>query len=392
MDFCQYFTADDCSDALIAEVGHLSPRAVMDVGAGWGSLSRAAMKRWSGIDLRVLDVDRKALSHLQTQFPTAQHLKANLLSSRIPQELSEWLAHADIALCNPPFTTAVDPKLELWLQMVGMPTDWPIQIKQRAETIFLAHNLRWLKAGGELVLILPACFINGQVFAAFRQWLLTRMTVLKVARLPRSAFQSAEVKAFAVIARNTPCAKPYSIELIDLAASTKSQRITIGNTQAQQRMDFDYHAQVAATSPVRLGDLAPEIVRGTPVHALRQRGADFFHTTDFTQTSQQGHVCFAKNLSIIHAQTHVLQAGDMVLGRVGRSCHLQVAKVLRGQTYFSDCVYRLRLPSELRTTVFSSLQSEAGQAWRASRLRGSAVSLLSKADLLEHPIWWGENL
>jgi Methyltransferase small domain len=388
VNFCQHFTADHCCDALIAEVGHPSPMAVMDVGAGLGGLSRAAIKRWGNVNLRQLDVDHEVLSHLRRHFPNAQHLNANLLSSNTPKELSNWIAHADIALCNPPFTTANDPSLEFWLEMADMPSDWPSQIKQRAEVIFLAHNLRWLKAEGELLLILPACFINGQVFTPFRQWLVSRMTVLKVARLPRNAFQSAEVKAFAVIAQNSPSSQPYPIELIDLVAASMPQRLVIDSLQAMQRMDIGFHALQRVAAPTRLGDLQPDLVRGAPVVNLRQSGSDFFHTTDFIKTSSLGYIC----LSSLHksCSTPQLQAGDIVLGRVGRNCHLQAARVLRGQASFSDCVYRLRVAPELRAAVFASFQSEAGKAWRASRLRGSAVNLMSKADLLEHPIWWGE--
>lgn len=391
MDYCQHFTADHCSDALIAEVGHVAPQAVLDVGAGWGSLSRAALKRWEGIDLHVLDVDRKALRHLQAQFPQAKHLKANLLSSSFSSEFSIWAAQADLVLCNPPFTTSNHTKTDFWLNMAGMPAEWPAYLKQRAEIIFLAHNLRWLKPQGELLLILPACFINGQNFLQFRCWLLERMTVLKVARLPRSAFRSAEVKAFAVIARNSPNTLNYPVELIDLAARDGSQpRTTISREQATQRMDFDFHAQSQTLAPMCLGDLPVQIARGVAVSTLRHWGVDFFHTTDFVNCSALGNVCLPKAQSVVHSQ--VLQAGDLVLGRVGRNCHLQVAQVLRGQSHFSDCVYRLRLPLEWRQVVFKSLRGPAGQAWRAARLRGSAVALLSKTDLLQHPIWWGEAL
>ena len=387
MDYCQYFTSDSCCDALLSQVQSHSPQAVMDIGAGEGSLTRAALKRWQGVDLQLVDIDHLALEKLKHQFPSARHIRADLLSQCIPQELLQWLGHTDLALCNPPFAYADAPGTSrFWLKKANMPTNWPKPIAQRAETVFLAHNLRWLKTGGELLLILPACFINGIPFAAFREWLLQRMTVRKVARLPRNAFQKAEVNAFAIIASNAASLTPYELELIDLADDAHShQPITISSTQAVMRMDYVFHAQRQMPAPMRLSDLMPEIARGQSVASLRSQGVCFFHTTDFVNASNIGSLRFAST-SFLESDA-LVKAGDIVLGRVGRSCHMQVAKVLQGQSYFSDCVYRLRVPREWRQAVFKSLFSQAGQAWRGSRLRGSAVCLLSKFDLLEHPIW-----
>lgn len=386
MDLCQFFTSDDCCDALISEIGTSSPRSVVDVGAGYGGLAGAAIRRWGGIDLRLLDVDRVAMARLKSVFPAAEQIRANLLQPRMPEELVQWVDHADIALCNPPFKNVPLPTADYWLKRVDMPTNWSAHIRQRAETVFLAHNLRLLRTDGELAMILPACFINGHHFLPFRQWLLRRMTVTKVARLPRRAFRDAEVNTFAIIARNTIPRTSYSVELIDFAGGNRAHRsVSISSADGASRLDIADHQSSTQCVALQLKDLAPQISRGRPVSELREWGEAFFHTTHFSHVSSQGNLCLPK--AAINPHWQVAEPGDLLLGRVGRSCHTQIAKVLRGTSHFSDCVYRIRVPIQLRGAVFESLWSSDGLAWRAARTRGSTVALFSKADLLEHPIW-----
>jgi len=386
VDLCQFFTADDCCDALISEIGSVSPRSVVDVGAGHGNLAGAAIRRWGRIDLKLLDVDRIAMARLKSVFPAAEQVRANLLLPRMPEELAHCVDHADIALCNPPFKDVPLITADYWLKRVDMPTDWSAHIRQRAETVFLAHNLRLLKIDGELAMILPACFINGHHFLPFRQWLLRRMTVTKVVRLPRRAFRRAEVNTFAIIARNCVPRTSYPVELIDLAGiGSKYRSVSVSNADGALRLDIASHEVLPQRISLQLKDLAPKISRGRAVSELREFGAHFFHTTHFNQVSGPGNLCFPH--AAINSEWNTAEPGDLLLGRVGRTSHNQVAKVLRGISHFSDCVYRVRVAAHLRSAVFESLWSADGIAWRAGKARGSTVAVLSKSDLLEHPIW-----
>ncbi len=387
MDLCQFFTADDCCDALISEIGAEFPRSVVDLGAGHGGLAGAALRRWSGIDLRLLDIDRAAMARLKSVFPAAEQVRANLLLPRMPEALEHWVDHADIALCNPPFRYVPPKTADYWLRRAGMPTNWSVHIRQRAEMVFLAHNLRLLKTNGELAIILPACFVNGHHFLPFRQWLLQRMTVTKVARLPQHAFREADVNAFAIIARNQVPRSPYSVELIDLAGAGPAYRsISISSTVGATRLDIASHELPRQRAVMRLKDVSPQIVRGRAVAELRNWGQPFFHTTHFEPASGPGNLCLPRN-ALVNPKWHTAETGDLLLGRVGRSCHTQAARVIRGTSHFSDCVYRIRVATQFRKVALQSLLGADGMTWRASKLRGSTVSVLSKADLLEHPIW-----
>ena len=364
-----------------------APLHVLDMAAGHGSLTLAAMQRWQTAKLAVFDVDQQALSVLQERCPGADRVRVNLLLQRLPQEVSTWFEHADVVLCNPPFKGVPLALADHWLAAAGMPRDWSAHIRQRSEIVFLAHNLRLLKPGGELGMILPAAFVNGHHFVPFRTWLLRELTVTKVVRLPNRAFSDADVSTYALIVRKQPPRPGHQVELIELAARGASvQRRKVTAVEGHLRLDFSFYNQSFAESPTSvLADLGAEISRGWSVQRLDDTRMHYFHTTGFCGSAEAQALQLPSRRLASGAPFAV--AGDILQARVGRACHMQTLGLASGRTMYSDCVYRIRVPAENRKHALRSLIGARGQAWRAARLRGSTVSVLSKSDLLSHPVW-----
>ena len=365
----------------------MAPSRVFDMAAGQGSLTLAAIQRWRSAKLAAFDVDHRALEVLQERCPDADRVRVNLLLQRLPLQVSTWFEHADVVLCNPPFTGVPLSLADHWLAAAGMPRDWSAHIRQRSEIVFLAHNLRLLKPGGELGMILPAVFVNGHHFLPFRRWLLRELSVTKIVRLPNRAFVDADVSAYVLIVRKQPPQPGHQVELINLAARGQSVlRRKVTAAQGLSRLDFPFHSQSIAEPPtLALADLGADICRGWSVQRLNATRLHYFHTTGFATVS--GPHLLQMPVRRLAPGAPFAVAGDILQARVGRACHLQTLGLGSGRTMFSDCVYRIRVPAEHHKRVLRSLTSEQGQAWRASRLRGSTVSILSKADLMSHPIW-----
>lgn len=364
-----------------------SPSTVLDMAAGHGSLTWAAMQRWQSARLAVFDVDQVALSVLQRRCPGADQIRVNLLLQRLPEQVSTWFDHADVVLCNPPFKGVPLALADHWLAAAGMPRDWSAHIRQRSEIVFLAHNLRLLKTGGELGMILPAAFVNGHHFLPFRTWLLRELTVTKVVRLPARAFADADVSTYVLIVRKQLPRSGHLVELIDLAAVGASvSRRKISAVDGRSRLDFPFYNQPVNDLPsLVLADLEVEVTRGWSVQRLDDTGMHYFHTTGF------GSPIAPHTLNLparrLASDAPYAVAGDIFQARVGRSCHLQTMSLGSGRTMYSDCVYRIRAPANHQRQALHSLVCVQGQRWRAARLRGSTVSVLSKSDLLNHPVW-----
>ena len=57
--------------------------------------------------------------------------------------------------------------------------------------------------------------------------------------------------------------------------------------------------------------------------------------------------------------------------------------VAGGRAAVTDCIYRVRVPAEVRMSVFDALRSPAGMASLLAVTKGVSARLLGKADLLD---------
>lgn len=380
----QHYTTKKVSEAVIATLSAQAPALMVDIGAGLGSLALAAGERFRRAQLVTVEIDSENHQHLKKLLPHAEHLHQNAFAVDLPKRMGYPENHADIAVCNPPFLKVKGDKPRKILAAAGMPSSWSEHIAQRAETLFLAQNLRMLKPGGELAIILPDAYANGHHFQPFRHWLLDHHEVVSVIRLPTSSFTDAEVNTVAITLRTGGATKSFPV--FDLMSGEAVRLDEVKHVTAVRRMLAPRFG--GAESPflglLKLADLKAEVCRGTPVRELEALGVSYFHTTDFKHS---GPKLYWGTSSETHESIRLAHRGDILLGRVGRNCYLQAAVVVRGSMPISDCIYRVRVPTAVHTGVVQSLLSHEGSAWRGSRVHGAAASLISKMDLLEHPIF-----
>ncbi|MBN8506429.1 MAG: N-6 DNA methylase [Burkholderiales bacterium] len=385
MDRCAHYTKEPFNHWLVQFIQAPMPQQVVDLGVGGGSLLSAAAERWRHADLIGIDVCATALARLQARLPLAAVRRADLMRGRVLKVLDEWSGSADVVLCNPPFTQTPPEHVQSAELQALLPDGLPASYLKRAEVVFLLHTLRLLRPGGEMGLVLPASFASGNQYLAFRQWLFTRCTVSRVVQLPAGAFAGADVHAFLWIAKNC---KPSSHAQVELAFAERDRLMwtrKVHRAHAILRCDASFHGQSPRkVAHVTLAETGARVSRGRSVQELRGKALHYFHTTSFAQLPPNRQLVAGEPEHL--GALDLAKTGDFLLGRVGRSCHAQIAEVRSGFTAYSDCVYRIQVPKRWRAAVRASLLSEEGTAWRASRLRGSAARLLALADLLQHPI------
>jgi hypothetical protein len=84
--------------------------------------------------------------------------------------------------------------------------------------------------------------------------------------------------------------------------------------------------------------------------------------------------------------------GDILLGRVGKSCHNQILFLENGQIAITDCVYRIEIPGSFRKKVFNYLSSKKGKENLQMLKHGVCAQVISKGDLekilidIAHPV------
>jgi type I restriction enzyme M protein len=399
----RYYTKTDIGGLLIEQMVGLSPNRVLDLGAGAGSLSRAALKQWADVELLTVDVDANARSYLKNLLKASgglkhNHIQADALSSKLPKLISAKADYIDAAVCNPPFITPKWRKgFAQILEDAGFSGCLPVLSDVNAALLFLAQNLRLLSARATLGIILPDSLVSATKYRLFRKELLQRYMVHKAIRLPRHSFQSTDAQAYiVVISKGSATNQRIPLQKFD-ADHDVSSELLVNMNDAIDRLDFDYHAHrlqwlPQKTMQVSLRSIVEDIKRGS-FSSAEARLARFpvLHTTDIAHSSI-GTWCnlerFGHQLNQYGIERNVICAepGDILVARVGRNLEQKIIGISHGFPILTDCVYKIKVPKQLQKNVLMQLSCPQGQAWLASRAYGVSAKQLTKADLLAFPM------
>lgn len=397
----RYYTNPDVSRFLVDQLIGLSPIRVLDLGAGSGSLSKAALLKWRTAEIVTVDVDKRAATlkgYCQDgEIHRHKHVNADALSNRLPDLIGSHAGDIDVGVCNPPF---IIPKWRKGfgeiLEEAGFSGCLPSLVNVDAALLFLAQNLRLLGERATLGIILPDSLISSAKYRGFRRELLNRYHLERVIRLPRRSFSHTDALAYILIIGKKQSLAD-EINLLRLSNEhVLSTPLTVCRDDAIDRLDFEYHAnrQIPRNAKeVVLETISRDLRRGS-LSSSESRVANFptFHTTDMTESrlgrwvdlrrfgSKSSH-CNAEQENLITAAP-----GDILIARIGRNLENKVLGVAAGFPIITDCVLRLRVPKEFQETVLTQLAGESGKHWLASRAYGVSAKQISKPDVLSFPV------
>jgi len=399
-EFGRYYTKPAIGQVLVDLMRLRRPEGLIDLGAGGGSLTLAATRRWSDLNLLTIDVDVRSDRHITKLLATEEirrhhHLRTDALEPGLAGFVRAEFGRFDAAVCNPPFTTPVWRKgFDEILEESGFSGCMPVLADSDSALLFLAQALRLLGQGSTLGIILPDSLISGVKYRKFRHELLHRYQVDVVVRLPSGSFMHTEALAHIVIIRKGNGGSTL-IPLRRLAGVKLSSQVTMVNVeQATMRIDFDFHAASVAESlranssaVLPLGELAVGIHRGSvQATASRQAGMDVFHTTEMLESLTGNWIGLSPQRPAGDDRWIWAESGDILVARVGRKLERKVLGIRSGTALLTDCVYRVRMPSVLAKQTLKQLSSGFGRAWLASRSSGVGASHLPLADLLNFPV------
>jgi type I restriction enzyme M protein len=397
----RYYTKRDMGLFLIDQMDNHKPCRLLDLGAGGGSLSSAAVERWSTLELLTVDIDHNASEHLLKVFKGSEglvhsHLRTDALSARLPELILPRFEQFDTAICNPPFAV---PKWRKGfgqiLEAAGFSGCIPFTNGVDAALLFLAQNLRLLGPEAKLAIILPDSLISAQKYLKFRKELLHRYRVLKVIRLPRGSFHRTDALASLVILGNGKSTDGM-VSLFELSATNGlSSELIVEGDEGVTRLDYEFHIQrlkhtKRKTEAVPLSRIALSVKRGSFSKAeARSLGASIFHTTDM-DASVHGKWCDLSRFSQPHDKNALTgqcaaAPGDILVARVGRNLESKVIGVAAGKPLITDCVYKIQVPMEYRNALLAKLSAPDGTQWLASQAYGVGAKQLTKSDLLTFP-------
>ncbi|MET0376748.1 MAG: methyltransferase, partial [Rhizorhabdus sp.] len=184
----QFYTRDEVGALLTRELGEINPSMVLDLGAGEGSLATSIARAWPRAHLTTVDIDPTGSAILHERLVKAgatdhEHQIADVFDPALPQRLSNRTF--DLAVCNPPFfRPAWRREFADILREADFADACSSLPEATAEIIFLAQNLRLVKTGGTIGLIVPDGLATGWRAVAFRRALLRGHWLRSVIQLP----------------------------------------------------------------------------------------------------------------------------------------------------------------------------------------------------------------
>jgi len=387
----RYYTAQEVAGLLIQTMSIEQPTTVIELGVGDGALLREATQMWASAKFFTVDIDESAEERLPLNIANnlIQHHVGDALEHALDQKIGVGFGTVDSAVCNPPY---VRPRWRKHfseiLEEAGLQSILPKFGCVPAEVLFIAQNLRFLKVGGKLGLILPDGIIAGEKFSTLRKTLTATHRIERVVELPRRIFNNTDAKAhIMVLSKNlSPC---ESIQVQRLESDGRlSNAIELPSEKASSRLDYSYLAMQrtkVAKKVLAIRDVVQVLKRGSFSSVERKSsGLNILHTTDFTAGRLSVPRKFITRKALLESANFVsAQPGDILIARVGRNLSKKIWRVTVGHVIITDCVLLLRVNPIYADRVFDYLVSDMGRNDLVSIAHGVGASFITSEGLLE---------
>lgn len=394
--FEQYFTRTNIGDLLVNQLTLLEAENIIELGAGQGALLASAKRRWHGARLTSVDIDA-SLRMDDVIKCDHRHVVLDVLSQTFGRSRRFEADAFDAAVCNPPYQQAAwNSSYRALFKRVGLMAALPVaEVPVPADLIFLAHNLRLLRAGGQVGIIVPDGTVTGERSRPLREALLEQHAVHSVIELPERSFAGTDAKTY-ILTLEKSGGTPHTIPLYRADDTMRlSAPILITPDEAGARMDHRYYAWQRGLRRFRtipLGEInGVDIIRGKwSATAARNAGLPLLHSTDVSGQSMNGLWHLPSDpISHIFGEAPRARQGDIVITRVGRRLEEKIARVGSGEAVISDCLYIVRGPAAAMNSLWRSLNSSEGRAWLQAHARGVCAKVLNRSSLLDYPLRMG---
>jgi type I restriction enzyme M protein len=363
---------------------------VLEFGAGEGALVSEACKFWKSAKFVTVDIDKNASSFQLPGKTSFKHHVADALDPNLPEKIGLATGTVHSALCNPPY---IKPKWRKHfgqiLEEAGLSGVYPQISSIPADILFVAQNLRFLRPGGKLGLILPDGIIAGEKCSALRKALSTAHHLERVIELPRRVFSGTDAKAYVVVlTKHGHSSDEIELQRLETDGSL-TKKLNLDVERAGDRLDYSFHESRiprsnSGNSRLQLRDIVEYVGRGT-VSSKEREFCDFpvFHTTDFD--SQSSSIPRSFQLSRTRANQIrgvIAHPGDILVARVGRNLEDKVMFVENGHIPLSDCVLCIRVAAKYQKQVLSYLRSSAGRDSLRAASHGVSAKFITVDALL----------
>ena len=390
----KFFTKVSVGEILAREIDGVTPKKILDLGAGEGSLSASAIRRWPDAKLVTVDIDPSTSTALELRLSKIgcsahRHHLYDALDPKLTDFIKNTHGLFDVVVCNPPFYNPEWSRSHADILQRGCLGDAARSTREvTAEILFIAQSLSLLRDGGRLAVIVPDSLITTERAERFRTSLLQNHTVEKAIQLPINSFMETDAQCYILIVRKG-FGPTRDLLLVSAGADqSMSEKIVVSADTAKVRMDYNFHSLRCQKSEghTTLRLLGAEVIRGS-ISTVQKKAASFpvFHTSEY-RSIIDGIIELPEPAELPPIAKVVAEPGDILMARVDRNLHEKIGIVISGSAAITDCVYRIRLPEKNRQVAYQALCSDHGRRNIKALMKGVGARIIGKADLLDMPL------
>ena len=382
-----FYTRDDISNLLVGRLSSTSPETVVDLGIGNGSLTTAADERWKDASFYASDINVDVERYIRQNLPFVNFTLLNGMNRSLPSKLLVDQGLVDVAICNPPYLKLKKKKVHNQLFEEANLKECQKLSVITTDLLFLAQNLRLLRKGGEMGIILPDGLIANHTYKRFREALLQNHNLKGVITLPEKVFQKTEAKTHILIIEKGINCQEYIPILRSDRNGNLSEEIVVESSKLVNRMDYEHFkwekGNQHSSGFVKLSTLVHSISRGKQsFKELRSSELNYLHSTNLNKKQSLD----SSGKTLFKSTHKVVQKGDIALVRVGRNSIGDFVLIEKGNYAISDCLFKIEPREEFRDKIVKSLSSDYGKSWLKGFSHGVCAKVISKNDLLNFPV------
>ena len=379
--------------AVLAKHAPKKMTSLLEPAVGSGVLLEPLLMRSNQFLKRVvcIDIDSNILRQVKEKFKPLLSSKLNILHAdflkwSLPETCRKSI-NFDCIIMNPPFSG----RIEKWIRL-NFADEFPTLGKGYRsipiEVAFVVRAVRLLNPNGVLLAIVPATLISSFKTSWLRQYLMEIGAVDYVHELPKRTFKGVEARVYLFVYRKSARQRSLVVCNHDLV---KPERILIKRDELSEGIRFDYSFHYArrwyqkfkTSSPnlewVKLNEIA-NVYRGRIGSPLGMRKA--IHTCDYRNGFW--HSGNRQKQLLKDASDARIQAGDLIVKRVGRHCIQSIGKVIGHEGYAcSDCLLIIRPKRKVISTVLLFTLRVLFSNNEGAQLleRGTGATYISEDDL-----------
>lgn len=341
------------------------PRNAIELAAGNGDLIKPLKEAVPHCNITAVDIDSENARNLSESMNVRVYNK----DSMEPLNFLENITY-DLALGNPPFLSKV--YVTDFIKKVvkeNLNLNFELDIKIRAELVFISQYMSLLENNGILGVILPDSLLCGKNFSFFRKALMEMWEIERIVEITGTPFALTEAKTHIVYIRKCkPSLDVIEVLSIDQSGKCCNESIMIPKSSLIDRMDYSFFKsnQLKKSFIRKLGDHAT-IHRGRKTHkALLDFGEDYLHTTHVNKYASKGQK--------EDSELYLCRVGARVVGK----SFLYSGKKIE----FSDCLYLIKFEDrKVMHDFYNYINSEQGFNRLKCRARGVCSKYLTVGDL-----------